>query len=143
MYRSIILAGLVVAMLGGCASAPEKSASAAAAPAASPAPATSVSAPAAAPAPVAQTSTAPTTTVVPGSTVAQNPELLAAEKVPAGYRAIQRDGQTLYCQSMTTLGSRFPKQVCMTPSEYKDSINRRDSMRNELEGRQKSYFNNP
>ena len=131
MVRSIYLIIVLAAVLAGCASAPSTPGSAASN--ASPAPVASQAAtPAAAP-------SAAAATVVPGAAVAEKPELVAAEKVPAGYRAIERDGQLLYCHSVTPLGTRFPKQVCMTPSEYQDSVNRRDQMREELTGKQKSY----
>jgi hypothetical protein len=134
MVRSIGLVMLLAAVLGGCASAPSTSGASAANSSASPVATQAVAAVA-----PATTPTAAAPAPVSGAAVAGKPELVAAEKVPSGYKAIERDGQVLYCQSMTPLGTRFPKQVCMTPSEYKDSVNRRDQMREELTGKQKSY----
>jgi hypothetical protein len=133
MVRSVGLIALFAAILSGCASAPSASDSAAANASATPVVAQASSAPATA-SPVA------TPAPVPGAAVAEKPELVAeAEKVPAGYRAIERDGQVMYCQTVTPLGTRFPKQVCMTQAEYRDSVYRRDQLRQELTGKQKSY----
>jgi invasion protein IalB len=50
-------------------------------------------------------------------------------KAPAGYKLVTRNGETLYCQKTTQLGSRFPKEVCMTPQEYDDMSRRAESDR--------------
>jgi hypothetical protein len=60
-------------------------------------------------------------------------------RVPSGYKAREIDGETVYCRKSTPLGSRFPTEVCMTVAQYEESVRQRDSLRQELTGKQKSY----
>jgi len=60
-------------------------------------------------------------------------------RVPAGYKAREIDGETVYCRKSTPLGSRFPTEVCMTVAQYEESVRQRDGLRQELTGKQKSY----
>ena len=60
-------------------------------------------------------------------------------KVPAGYKAKVVGGETRFCRKDVPLGSRFPTEVCMTQAQYEEQERNRDSMRNELQDRQKSY----
>ena len=63
----------------------------------------------------------------------------APAKVPTGYKAKVVDGETLFCRKDVPLGSRFPTEVCMTQAQFEEQERNRDSMRNEIQGRQKSY----
>jgi len=60
-------------------------------------------------------------------------------KVPPGYKVKVIDGETRFCRKDVPLGSRFPTEVCMTQAQYQEQERNRDSMRNELQDRQKSY----
>jgi glucose/arabinose dehydrogenase len=60
-------------------------------------------------------------------------------KVPAGYKVKVVDGETRFCRKDVPLGSRFPTEVCMTQAQYQEQERNRDSMRNEIQDRQKSY----
>jgi hypothetical protein len=42
------------------------------------------------------------------------------QRVPPGYRASTKDGVLVYCKSSATLGSRFEREVCLTPEAYKE-----------------------
>ncbi len=53
----------------------------------------------------------------------QEPEV---ERVPAGYKAKEIDGENVYCRKSTPLGSRFPTEVCMTVAQYEDSVRQGD-----------------
>ena len=63
----------------------------------------------------------------------------AGTKVPAGYSAKTVEGETLFCRKSTPMGTRFPTEVCMTEAQYLENERNRQSMRNELQDRQKSY----
>ena len=97
-------------------------------------------------APAAATSASPATPAAP-ATAASNPAATAAAtkakseptKVPAGYKVKVVDGETRFCRKEVPLGSRFPTEVCMTQAQYEEQERNRDSMRNEIQGRQKSY----
>jgi len=91
--------------------------------------ATSATAPAA-------TTTAATATAATATAATPKAE---APKVPAGYKGKTVDGVTLFCRKSTPMGTRFPTEVCMTQAQYLESERNRQSMRNELQDRQKSY----
>lgn len=38
-------------------------------------------------------------------------------RIPAGYKAKTRDGQTVYCKKTARVGTRFETETCMTASE--------------------------
>lgn len=52
--------------------------------------------------------------------------------VPAGYKSVERDGTTLYCTKVATLGTKFKKELCMTPDEYDEMQRRNEGMRQDL-----------
>lgn len=74
------------------------------------------------------------TTVKPGDS-----QKSAVPNVPYGYKARELGGEIVYCRKSTPLGSRFSTQVCMTVAQYEESVRQRDSLRQELTGKQKSY----
>lgn len=63
-----------------------------------------------------------------------------AARVPRGYKVKFLDGETVYCRKSTPLGTRFPTEVCLTVAQYEESVRQQDGLRQELTGRQKSYF---
>ncbi|MGL6222714.1 MAG: hypothetical protein ACRC6L_03930 [Steroidobacteraceae bacterium] len=77
-------------------------------------------------------------TATAATTTAATPKA-DAPKVPAGYKARTIDGETVYCRKSTPMGTRFPTEVCMTQAQYLENERNRQSMRNELQDRQKSY----
>lgn len=91
--------------------------------------------PAAAPAAASAT----TSTAAPATTVPPAAATKVAPKVPAGYTVKTIDGETRFCRKSTPMGTRFPTEVCMTEAQYLESERNRNSMRNELQDRQKSY----
>jgi invasion protein IalB len=84
-------------------------------------------------APSATSATAPAATTTAAAPKAEAP------KVPAGYKAKTIDGETVFCRKSTPMGTRFPTEVCMTQAQYLENERNRQSMRNELQDRQKSY----
>ncbi|MGH8176572.1 MAG: hypothetical protein ACREV5_09955 [Steroidobacter sp.] len=52
-----------------------------------------------------------------------------AFKPPAGFKARIHDWGVVYCRKMPVLGSRFPKQVCMSEAQLKEHMAANDSMR--------------
>jgi glucose/arabinose dehydrogenase len=100
-----------------------------------------------APAPAAAAPTvAPATSAAPVTAAPQPAATATAKneptKVPAGYKVKVIDGETRFCRKSVPMGTRFPTQVCMTQAQYLDQERNRDSIRNELQDRQKSYSNN-
>jgi hypothetical protein len=83
--------------------------------------------------PSATSATAPAATTTAATPKAEAP------KVPPGYKAKTIDGETLFCRKSTPMGTRFPTEVCMTQAQYLENERNRQSMRNELQDRQKSY----
>ncbi len=77
------------------------------------------------------------------STKTSDDQQAAVIRVPKGYKAKVIDGETLYCRRSTPLGTRFPTEVCMTVAQYEESVRQGDGLRQELTGKQKSYFNPP
>jgi hypothetical protein len=77
------------------------------------------------------------------STKSNDDQTAAVARVPKGYKAKVIEGETLYCRRSTPLGTRFPTEVCMTVAQYEESGRQRDGLRQELTGKQKSYFNPP
>lgn len=90
------------------------------------------------PAPVASTAGPATTTAVApatGTTTASVETAAAGApktRIPPGYKLVERDGARLLCTRTTTLGSRFPKEICMTEAEYIEMEERNEGMRQDL-----------
>jgi invasion protein IalB len=80
-----------------------------------------------------------TSATVPAATTTAATPKAEAPKVPAGYKAKTIDGETRFCRKSTPMGTRFPTEVCMTQAQYLENERNRQSMRNELQDRQKSY----
>lgn len=127
---------ILFAAIAGCAALPvcaEESAPATAPPAASaPAPVPdSKPASSVAPAPATERESAPVS-------AAEQKTLAAAHdgskpfKPPQDFRPRKKGGQTLYCKSETVLGSRFPKELCMTEDQLRQYALDAAAMRREL-----------
>jgi hypothetical protein len=52
-----------------------------------------------------------------------------AFKPPPGFKAKILDWGIVYCKKMPVLGSRFPKDVCMSEAELKEYLANNDAMR--------------
>lgn len=100
---------LFVAFIAGCASQPQTPKTTA--PQAMPAPATTA-APAATPQPEAKVADATTT-----------------YRPPSGYKQKKLGSNTVYCKKDTTLGTRFPTEMCFTEDELKEMQRRGEDMR--------------
>ena len=101
--RTLVLTALCV--LAGCGSAP-------------PAPETTTAS--------AADAAAPSSTETKESASATGKQQF---KPPPGYK-VKIDGwNVVYCRKTTVLGSRFPKQVCMTEAELKEHMAATDAMK--------------
>jgi glucose/arabinose dehydrogenase len=125
LLRSLTVAAALVACSSAFGSDPAQEASPAAAAVAPATPATSA-------APAADASK-------PAATADAAKAKSQPTKVPAGYKAKVVDGETRFCRKDVPLGSRFPTEVCMTQAQFEEQERNRDSMRNGLQDRQKSY----
>jgi hypothetical protein len=54
-------------------------------------------------------------------------------KPPLGYKAKIVGWDILYCRKMVILGSRFPKEVCMTETQLREHVAKNDEMRREVD----------
>jgi hypothetical protein len=85
-------------------------------------------APADTPTPAASLATA----IAPATEAAAAEEKPEKFKTPPGYKAREKDGTTLYCRKEVILGSRFPKESCLTIAQLKDLEERGANQRLEL-----------
>jgi hypothetical protein len=53
-------------------------------------------------------------------------------KVPAGYTPKMLNGELRYCRSVTTVGTRLPKQYCFTQEQLEDVEKRSRSIQEDL-----------
>ena len=65
----------------------------------------------------------------PAAAVASTPH---NPSVPPGYKAVERNGTTLYCTRVASLGTKFKQEVCMTQDEYDEVQRRGESVRQDL-----------
>lgn len=107
--RTLILAGLCI--LAGCGTAPPESAPVAPSSALAAKPATQNAAP---------------QTAAPAD---KKEEF----KPPAGYKTKIAGWDVVYCRKTTVLGTRFPKEVCMTEAELKAYLARNEEMRDDID----------
>lgn len=54
-------------------------------------------------------------------------------KPPPGYKTKIAGWDIVYCRKTAVLGTRFPKEVCMTEAELKAYLARNEEMRDELD----------
>ena len=114
----------VVAFLAGCASQPVSA----------PAPATvSVTAPDMGAARAAVLGSGNGAAAVPAAEpVATSAGTAKKSTAPAGYKTVERNGTTLYCAKVSTLGTKFKQEICMTPDEYEEVQRRGENVRQDL-----------
>ncbi len=86
---------------------------------------------------------APPAAADPAARLPSNKAAPTAPSVPAGYKVRVRDGETLYCRTVTPLGTRFAQQVCMTVAQYEDLEQRDANMQQELSRKQTSIDAQP
>ncbi|MGH8177603.1 MAG: hypothetical protein ACREV5_15200 [Steroidobacter sp.] len=61
----------------------------------------------------------------PVNRVAQEPASASSKhkfKPPPGYKVKIDDWDIVYCRKMPILGSRFPKEICMTEAQLKEHM---------------------
>jgi hypothetical protein len=51
---------------------------------------------------------------------------------PPGYRLVERNGTTLFCTRVTTIGTKFKQEICMTRDEYEELQRRGENVRQDL-----------
>jgi hypothetical protein len=59
-------------------------------------------------------------------------------KPPKGFKLKTLESSIVYCKKMLILGSRFPKEVCMTEVQLKDYMAVNEGMRNDLDQRSRT-----
>ncbi len=129
-FRSALVAAGVL-LVAACASQPASQT----APAASPAPA-AVAAPAAPAAPA--TAAAPAAAAAAASSEAQ-PEADAAaalekkfQEAARSYRAVQKDGKTMYCKKERPINSTIPRMQCISESQLRLQVEQMEQTRDRL-----------
>jgi hypothetical protein len=85
---------------------------------------------ASAPAPTAAPLAAPANDAV--AIAATDAAVSTRAAAPPGYKRVERDGATLLCTTVASLGTRFKKDVCMTQDEYDEVVRRGESVRQDL-----------
>ena len=65
----------------------------------------------------------------PAAAVADASEADGEFKAPAGYKTRVENGATVYCRKVTVLGSRFPKDLCLSESQVRDLEATNDNIR--------------
>jgi hypothetical protein len=51
---------------------------------------------------------------------------------PPGYKVVERNGTTLFCTFVATLGTNLKQEICMTQDEYAEVQRRGESVRQDL-----------
>jgi hypothetical protein len=69
---------------------------------------------------------------VPAAPVVKTAATSTKAGVPAGYKAVERNGTTLYCTNVASLGTKFKREVCMTQDEYDEVQRRGEDVRQDL-----------
>ena len=83
--------------------------------------------------PIAATPVAATVAPAASAATADTNATAAKRKAPAGYELKEKDGQTVYCQDVTRVGTRFTTEVCMTEAQYEEIERRSQSMRESMQ----------
>jgi hypothetical protein len=87
----------------------------------------------------------PATPIAPAPATAAKPAAAAAPavagatgsevdkaKVPSGFKAKTRDGETVYCKKVAKTGSNFATETCMTAAEAQDLERKAESDRDQF-----------
>jgi hypothetical protein len=53
-------------------------------------------------------------------------------KIPAGYRPVKQGLETIYCTSVTPIGSRMPQKYCLTRAQLEESQRQAEVARRDL-----------
>ncbi len=64
--------------------------------------------------------------------VATTASVARKASAPPGYKAVERNGTTLYCAKVATLGTKFKQEICMTQDEYDEVQRRGENVRQDL-----------
>ena len=72
--------------------------------------------------------------MAPAAAVTLEPSTAVVTKasVPPGYKSVEREGTTLLCTKVASLGTKFKREICMTQSEYDEMQRRNEGMRQDL-----------
>jgi len=82
----------------------------------------------------------PAATAAPGDAAAAQPLTVkmatvpppAEFKIPPGYRAVKRGLDTVYCKSITPIGTRMPQTVCLTQGQVIERERQEEAARREV-----------
>lgn len=113
--RLITLSALCV--LAGCSSAP---------------PASQTDAPSTT-APVVAAATAETPATATPATASESTSEKIPFKPPPGYKVKIDDWDIVYCKKVAIIGSRFPKEICMTEPQLKEHLAAVETMKRDKE----------
>lgn len=83
------------------------------------------------PAPTAPAAPAIAAVTAPAATPATPARKNVASK-PPGYKVVERNGTTLFCTQVASLGTKFKQEICMTQDEYDEVQRRGESVRQDL-----------
>jgi hypothetical protein len=119
-FRSTFLATTVL-LVAACASQPAAPPSPAAAPASSPAPATEAMA----------ASAAPSLETKPEADAAAQLEKKFQETARS-YRAVQKDGKTMYCKKERPINSTIPRVQCISEAQLRLQVEQMEQTRDRL-----------
>jgi hypothetical protein len=84
-----------------------------------------------APVVAAATTSAPAAAAEPAATAATSEK--KPFKPPPGYKVKIDDWDIVYCKKIPLLGSRFPKEVCMTEPQLKEHLAAMETMKRDKE----------
>jgi hypothetical protein len=76
----------------------------------------------------ATASTSPTTT----EETEEKMQRAEFERVAKQYKKTEKDGQTFYCRSEATLGTRLKKPVCLTDAQLWERIRKAEDVRDQM-----------
>jgi len=65
-------------------------------------------------------------------TVEPSTAMVTKASVPPGYKSVEREGTTLLCTKVASLGAKFKREFCMTRLEYDEMQRRNEGMRQDL-----------
>ena len=54
--------------------------------------------------------------------------------LPPGFKPTRISGELFYCRKMVVLGSRFPKQLCLTEDQLKEHMAGNEAMKRNKDG---------
>ena len=84
----------------------------------------------------AQTTDVPLPAATPTSSASEASTQVAAKppRAPPGFKLAKRaDGETMYCQQFSRVGTRFTEKVCFTQEQYEEFERRNQKMRESMQ----------